>query len=114
MSEPTMHRVAAGYLVVCPTHDLRRIVKTERHATNLLALHLRIDHTADLPLTEVHLSAGAAVLIEALEDTRGRNARVLLEVWRALVGADTHAEARAQAERLVLAAGDVTAVVPPF
>lgn len=111
----------AGYRVWCDEHGLDREVATEAHATNLLALHLRVDHPAPPggPPT-LDLTAAARYLLVCYDDRdEGPEVRwssgayfAALDMWQALTGlADDEALAYA---RVVAAGRQVTAVLPPF
>lgn len=80
--------------VTCTEHALFRIVYTDDHATNLAALHNRVDHTEPTPdALEFNVTAAAKAYLNTGDDPAAR------VVWESLV-VGTGEDPRALAERL--------------
>lgn len=104
--------------VTCEQHGLDRMVSTERHATNLLSLHLRIDHADDQGslLIEANLTEAAQWLVALRADKNLKTPyRAVLSMWAMLVGLD-HDRAAAEDLAVQVAAlpDDLIAHTPPF
>lgn len=119
MSAPTITALTdpVSWMVSCPEHGLQRIVDTERHAENLLALHLRLDHPAD-PRNgslEVDLRRAALTVVNALDgtDLPHHYAIGILILWESLTGLDEEAS-QALARQLADSPAPVIAHVAPF
>lgn len=109
-------RSATRWRVVCQEHGLDRTVDTERHADNIAALHLRVDHAEDHALEDVNLSDAAAYVVAVFTDTTlpPSVATAVVKGWRLLVGADSDTAALAYAHDVADRPGTVTATVAPF
>lgn len=112
MTEPVMFRVT------CKQHGLHRDVLTERHATNLLSLHLRLDHADEQValLVEANLTEAAQWLVALRADKNLVPAyRAVESMWAMLVGLD-HDRPAAVDLALQIAAlpDDLLAHTPPF
>lgn len=97
--------------VTCGEHDLDRTVETQAHASNLYALHLRLDHANDPDQREPASLDLTGAAIAVLHTDRGTERQGALMVWTALTGLTGRASldyARA------VSTTPTTAVVPPF
>lgn len=119
-SGPQIVETGSDWHVTCDEHALSRIVGTESHARNLIALHLRVDHHAvDIEtIIAVDLTAAAVVRAGAQVENPGpweAGYRAgAAAVWEALTALGP-ADALAYAQEI--AGGDpltlVTAHIPP-
>lgn len=98
---PSIERLAhltSGWRVTCEQHKLDRTVESEGHATNLLALHLRRDHSGDAapagsPAT-LNVSKAADYLMVCWEGYAPKDSSrseqvayyAALDMWEALTG----------------------------
>jgi hypothetical protein len=120
MPQPTITPVTdpVGFHVFCGEHGLARTVSSERHATNLLALHLRIDHAdehGDL-MIEANLTEAAQWLVALKADRNLVPAyRAVLSMWAMLVGLDHDRDAAVVlAEQIASLPDDLLAYTTPF
>jgi hypothetical protein len=78
--------------VVCSEHNLDRTVLTEGHATNLLALHLRIDHGGTGPADlDVAAAAAFVVILDADPNMSPTAKTAVANVWVLLTGMEREA-----------------------
>lgn len=120
MPQPTITPVTdpVGFHVFCGEHGLTRTVSSERHATNLLALHLRIDHADEgvALLVEANLTEAAQWLVALRADKNLVPAyRAVESMWAMLVGLDHDRPAAVElALQIAALPDDLLAHTPPF
>lgn len=118
MAEPTVTPAGDGFRVLCAEHGLDRTVETERHATNLLNLHLRKDHPVTPPdgipdALNVTAFAQWVVLLHG-DGLLGGPYRGAIGAWCEATGAPDDETGLAWARQIAETRPPVHAAIPPF